>query len=233
MKFLGRKKTVFLDAVYTKSISHNAQFVAESIKTIIEKRQGEGIKYAGYITDNTSANKAAWRILEANFPDKYFYGCVCHVLHLVVKMICTKIAFLKDLEKECKNVVKFFKGSNLERARLKILQDSVNVPNLVLPGDTRWGSLLKCFNALLASKLTLEEFTNDDSFIARGVDRQGKEKREKIRNFIHGGSFNGIRSAIKILSPVCNLITSYQNDKKPISDVFESFYAFCAKNTQG
>ena len=64
---------------------------------------------------------------------------------------------------------------------------------------------------------------NEDSFVSRAADRQGREKREKIRDFINGGAFNGIRIAIKLLTPICNLITKFQNDKKPISDVFESF----------
>ena len=54
-------------------------------------------------------------------------------------------------------------------------------------------------------------------------DRQSREKREKIRNFINGGTFNSIRTAIKLLTPICNLIVAFQNDKKPISDVYEAF----------
>jgi len=39
----------------------------------------------GMVTDNISANKKSWKILEQKFPDKYFYGCVCHTLNLIVK----------------------------------------------------------------------------------------------------------------------------------------------------
>ena len=212
-----------MDAVYTKSTSHTAEHIAESIKDIIEKRQSEGVKYAGYITDNTSANKSAWAILEKQFPDMFFYGCVCHVLHLIVKRLCSKVEFLGELEKECKSVVKFFKSSNLERSRLKEMQTGLKLPNLVLPGETRWGSLLKCFTTLLASKAVLEDFVNDEGFISRAADRIGREKREAIRDFINGSAFNNIRIAIKLLTPICNLIVAFQDDKKPISDVCESF----------
>ena len=73
----------------------------------------------------------------------------------------------------------FFKSSNLERVRFREKQDELKLRTLVLPGDTRWGSLLKCFITLLASKSTLEDYTNDGDFISRGADRQAKEKRGK------------------------------------------------------
>ncbi len=42
---------------------------------------------AGVVTDNTSANKKAWEILEKEFPDRFFYGCAAHGLNLLVKDI--------------------------------------------------------------------------------------------------------------------------------------------------
>ena len=33
--------------------------------------ENEGVKYAGYITDKTSANKAAWKQLQKDFPVKF------------------------------------------------------------------------------------------------------------------------------------------------------------------
>ena len=34
------------------------------------------------VTDNSSANKAAWETFEKEFPIKFFYGCVAHALNL-------------------------------------------------------------------------------------------------------------------------------------------------------
>ena len=34
---------------------------------------------------------------------------------------------------------------------------------------------------------------------------------------------NNVRIAIKLLTPICNLIVEFQNDTKPISDVYEAF----------
>ncbi|CAB4038963.1 Hypothetical predicted protein [Paramuricea clavata] len=48
---------------------------------------GIGDNTVGCVTDNTAANKKAWKELEQKYPNHFFHGCVCHRLNLFVKDI--------------------------------------------------------------------------------------------------------------------------------------------------
>jgi hypothetical protein len=45
------------------------------------------INVSGAITDKSKANQKAWKILEREFPVKFFYGCVSYEHHSLVKDI--------------------------------------------------------------------------------------------------------------------------------------------------
>jgi len=83
--------TFFLECVYTQTQSHSKEFIADNISRVIEKDPQLRDKIVGCCTDNTNTNKAAWKIPESKYPEKFFYGCVCHVLHLLVKDIISKL----------------------------------------------------------------------------------------------------------------------------------------------
>lgn len=78
--------TYFHESVNTGIQGHNADWIADDIARII-KSFDPSITVAGAVMDNAAANKAAWKILEEKFPNKFFHGCVCHCLHLLVKDI--------------------------------------------------------------------------------------------------------------------------------------------------
>lgn len=59
---------------------------------------------------------------------------------------------------------------------------------------------------------------------SRAAVQHERAKRERTRNFINSGKFHGVRTTVKLLTQVCNLIIAYQDYNRPISEVFESFY---------
>jgi len=79
------ERTVFLESVATGMQGHTSEWIAEDIDRVIEKYSKT--TFAGAVTDNTSANKAAWEILKGRHPTMFFHGCVSHGLHLLVKDI--------------------------------------------------------------------------------------------------------------------------------------------------
>lgn len=79
------RKTFFLESVATHDQSHNSKWIAEDLARVIDSQKNCNV--AGAVTDNTNANKAAWKILEKKYPGKFFHGCVSHALHLLVKDI--------------------------------------------------------------------------------------------------------------------------------------------------
>jgi len=79
------EKTVFLESVSTGMQGHTSQWIADDIDRVIGKYSQTN--FAGAVTDNTSANKAAWEILKDRHPTMFFHGCVSHGLHLLMKDI--------------------------------------------------------------------------------------------------------------------------------------------------
>jgi Protein of unknown function (DUF 659) len=82
------RSTFFEETVSTKTQSHNAKWIADDLIRVANENTPHNSIWAGATTDNTSTNKAAWKILRQQFPYKFFQGCVCHGLHLAVHDIC-------------------------------------------------------------------------------------------------------------------------------------------------
>ena len=69
---VSRARAFFLESVSTGKQGHVAQWLAGDITRVIEKNSNFDI--VGAVTDNTSANKAAWMLLSQKYPQKFFYG---------------------------------------------------------------------------------------------------------------------------------------------------------------
>ena len=64
-------QSFYLESVATGTQSHTGEWLAQDMTRIIEENS---LEVAGVVTDNTSANKLAWRLLGRKYPDKFFYG---------------------------------------------------------------------------------------------------------------------------------------------------------------
>lgn len=87
--------TLFHECVATKTESHNAEFIANDFMRVVATTP-ENVICSGGTFDNCAANKAAWRILEGAFPDKFFIGCIAHGGHLMVGDIIAKMPGYKN-----------------------------------------------------------------------------------------------------------------------------------------
>ncbi|KAE8956316.1 hypothetical protein PR001_g31774, partial [Phytophthora rubi] len=96
-------KTYYLESKYTGSISHDIAFIAADLKRVMVKYHF--LHACAGVTDNTSVNKGAWEQLQRDFPRVFFHGCAAHVVHLMVKEICSSISWLGDLAVDGKAVV--------------------------------------------------------------------------------------------------------------------------------
>ncbi len=75
----------------------------------------------GCCTDNASNNTNAWQLLHQKYPNKHFYGCICHALHLLVKDIGNSIKLLKDTVFVATEISKIIKRSHLLSAKFNNL----------------------------------------------------------------------------------------------------------------
>ncbi len=225
------KHAIFLESKTTGTTGHSAVFIAEDIQRVIEKIP---CVVAGVVTDNTSANKKAWSILQQKYRNKYFYGCASHALHLMVKDIFQPgkkimrdtsypFEYLRTFTTSCKNVVNFFTNSCIMRAKLAEAQRKHGLKeiNLAIPAPTRWGSLQQCFSTLLHSEAPLHTIVNDRDFISGGKI----EEKTQLKFFISHENFPYyLRKCLAILKPVDSLIVKYQSNTTPLSDVYHDFW---------
>lgn len=71
--------------------SHTAENMFDDIERVIKSHNIEKV-IAGYVSDNTSANKKLWKLLKDKHKNVFVYGCISHALHLLIKDIlcCSK-----------------------------------------------------------------------------------------------------------------------------------------------
>ena len=136
---IATKHSFFIESVSTGDQRYNAEWIANDISCVID---GFTCDVAGAITDNTSANKSAWKILEAMYPDKFFHGCVSHTLHLLLKDImgsnkqwCPFDTLVEFINK-CKEIITFFKNHHALNHQLRKNQKEQNLKSLAMPRYT-------------------------------------------------------------------------------------------------
>jgi hypothetical protein len=109
----------------------------------------------GAVTDNTSANKAAWILLKQRYPGRIFQDCASHGAHLLVKDIfnATKTKCSREIATytddypfqdllefvvDCRELVSFFHNHHAENSRLSQALDKEKLKMLQIPAPTRW-----------------------------------------------------------------------------------------------
>lgn len=165
--------TIFLEAQNSGANRHTAVWLAADAQRVIASLTSS---VCGLITDNTSTNKAAWKLLQQGNPSKFFYGCAAHAIHLFVKQFplvhsngeVVRFPFedLTTFAEGAKNIVLFFRRHHAVKHQLEHYMTEMEVNKLVLPGDTRWCSLCAMLKSLQAADEPLGRIINHRRFIA-------------------------------------------------------------------
>ena len=106
------------------------------------------------ITDTPSANRKAWRLLEALIPGQLWMGCMCHEVSLFFKECLGKVQYMRQLAVQGLQVVKWF---NNHSEILKLFREGVQSEvqhgsslttrqlaiGFYMPGDTRMASAFR------------------------------------------------------------------------------------------
>jgi hypothetical protein len=92
-----------------------------------------------------------------------------------------------------------------------------------MPAATRCGSINRCFETLLGSEEILLSIVNSRDFVGNSPAIQ-KEARKALKATISDADFvSFFRKAMFILKPIDELITKFQSDCVPVSDVYVDF----------
>lgn len=230
--------TIFIEALTASKINHTGEFLAADIKRVIDSLKSN---ICGVCTDNTAANKKAWAILKKDhFPQKFFYGCAAHALHLIVKslfgvkqqadgtwkgdnMVGFPFGTLVELHLNCVDLTKFFKNHHSHRAVLMELQKQAKLRTLPLPGETRWGTISKNFIAVMESERLIHGILTNPTFLREGTLKQ-RARKEQVRDIIsHPELLPRLEKAIELLKNIDMFIVMFQSDKVFLSDVYNCF----------
>ena len=233
---VSEEMSLFLESHSTQEIAHTAQFTCFDMSRVIDKTPGF---IAGGTMDNTAANKAAWVLLKAAYPDMFFQGCVAHGLHLLVKNIfaATKAKHGREFADyptgypfehllvfagKVKDVVKFFNNHQAPKAILRRALATAKLNWLVQMAPTRWGSIKDMFVSVRAAEIAIHAVVTARGFII-GTAKQ-KDERRAIVDIVTNVSFlTLLDKAIMILNPIDAAIVFYQSDKVPVSEVYCTF----------
>lgn len=74
---------IFFKSFNTSGITQNTDAIVAAISGIIEEL-GAG-KFTAVVTDNAPVMRAAWELLEEQYPNISCFGCAAHALNLLIK----------------------------------------------------------------------------------------------------------------------------------------------------
>ncbi|XP_072161387.1 uncharacterized protein [Bemisia tabaci] len=143
------------EPVFEKSIecgleSHTGDYIAEQLQTVIEEKGPQ--KVMGAVTNTPNNMKAAGNILQNKYPWLTWYGCLMHLLNLLLVAICTKVPRVSEVIDLSNAITKEILGKPKELAlfrdhqkkKIHILenpgQDSIYLRNELL-NDHLWEKL--------------------------------------------------------------------------------------------
>lgn len=118
-------KSTFYCSKEGGSESHTHQVITHEVSDVMNSVGVDLV--VGMCTDNAANNKAAWAELSVLYPKKFFYGCVCHELNLVIKDFMNlgtlnDFTNLKYLQDNASDVVSFFKNHHEINKQVRELQ---------------------------------------------------------------------------------------------------------------
>jgi hypothetical protein len=210
------------DVIHSQIESHDAPWVAAEIQRMIALTTNEQ-SHCGACTDNTNANKAAWKILSVANPDKFFHGCICHALHLAVGDIIKGIPELSDTIGIVKDLI-FFIFRN-QKLLFEIRQSAIAAkkPFLVKPCTTRWGVICRSVKSILDNEEGLLAVLTD-AFVAAGRNLDERSRRKVFKTSMEDFNFiYKLRQCVTMLKPWCDLIVKFEGEKIEISEVYNDF----------
>ncbi|GBC25749.2 uncharacterized protein LOC113020255 [Rhizophagus irregularis DAOM 181602=DAOM 197198] len=199
-------KPVFYGTKYTGVESHTAEFIYCEFKSIIEVIGPS--KFAGVITDNASAMRAAWGLLNKDYPQLICLGCNAHIGNLLIKDIL-KLNWVEGLMTQVKQIINFFHAE-------AILLDQLNAITLVQPVDTRRRTCLDAIQSILKNKLGLQMSVVQPEISSRIP--------QDLRELILGNPlWENLDALSSFLTPFVRLIHLFESDTSLLSGVYNEW----------
>ncbi|CAH0478094.1 unnamed protein product [Peronospora belbahrii] len=239
---VNNEKRFFLESekVAGDEAQHDSIIIAQDIKRMM---QPIGSNVSGVVTGSTEYHSRAWDMLKAEYPTKFFYGCICHALHLAIMdifgpeksvdndprrttpQIPMDFPFqdLVELTNSCKELLSFFssyqyapKYKMFDSQLLHAMKGFANAPPAL-----SWGTLAARFRVLMQFEDELQTIVSDPKFLGSSSPANQRTIRESIKEFVLSLNWKmTLEKAITILTPVELILYKFQDDRAPISEVY-------------
>lgn len=210
-------KPFLFKILVTGTESHTAAYMAKTLGDVVREI---GIqKVFGIVTDNAANMKAAWALIQDDFEQRIFtYGCFAHSLNLIFTDL-KNLSSLKSFVAEAVSVTKAIRQSHSLSAWLREKQKDLKANcSLKLPVPTRWGSLVHCFQSLLANKQVIKALAIDEN-IAEVVNKHSSLKKHALSDIF----WDRVKGYCSLLEPIASTITAIEGDKPTISQCLPLF----------
>jgi hypothetical protein len=163
------------------------------------------------------------------------YGCNAHNLHLLVKDLL-KLKKLKQGEAHnpliievnetttlCKDITLLFNNHSKLLFKIREYQKQAKLPFLALPGETRWGSQLRCIDNVLKSFSFIKMTVLEDEFL-EDITTEQRNHRIALKDRITSPiTLKKIQKCVFILTPITLLIKKFEGNDVPMSEVITEF----------
>ncbi|TMW65523.1 hypothetical protein Poli38472_008165 [Pythium oligandrum] len=236
---VNSEKRFFLES---EKVSDDAQFnsilIAQDIKRVMAPIVNS---VSGVVTGSTEYHARAWEMLKAEYPTKFFYGCITHALHLAIMDIFGPEKSLEndprrmtpqlpmdfpfqdlvDFTNNCNELISFF--SSYQYAPKFKMFDSQTLQTMKSFSNAsptmQWGTLAARFRVLLQSEDIIQSILSDPEFITAAPPNQ-RGTRQSLKDFVMSLNWKMLEKAISILTPIELILYKFQDDKAPISEVY-------------
>ena len=131
-------------------------------------------RLSGFISDTENKMRALWKLIEAEFPEIFAYGCCTHTLQLILKSVCA-LEWFGMVCAKCNQIAKWFRNHHLPAGLLKkyctLLKLSVERP--VRNCATRFASWVYVVERIRQLKPALRAAIDDDVYKQRCLKKSG------------------------------------------------------------
>ncbi|KAL4129762.1 hypothetical protein PRIC2_005769 [Phytophthora ramorum] len=239
---VNSEKRFFLES--EKAAGDEAQYNSIMIAQDIKRMMGPIVNsVSGVVTGSTEYHSRAWDMLKAEYPTKFFYGCICHALHLAImdifgpeksvendpRRMAPQLPMdfpfqdLVELTTNCNELLAFF-SSYQYAPKFKMFDPQLlhTMKGFVNASPTMsWGTLAARFRVLIQAEDVLQSIISDPGFTGPESPEHQRATRQSIKEFVLSLNWKlTLEKAITILTPIELILYKFQDDRAPISEVY-------------
>ncbi len=183
------------------------------------------------ITDSAPVNRAAAKELEIDYPHIMFPKCSAHAVNLMLKDI-GKLDWVDPIIKTAKEIVKFLRAHHKtlkltrEAAKELPIESVGHGKELLLPGDTRFGTQVIMAGRLLELKEAVIEVVNSTAFKdwygTKGPDKRASAK--DVKASCNCATFwQNLKALVNLLTPFVSMLRLVDTVNPVMGKVYHGF----------